>query len=205
MLMSKAAYAKHRGVSRQTVYDWIARGEIVVSGNKIDVTATEYKEQAGATNDVAYLTLSATQVAEWIHANQDKYPAAKNQDEARRYIEIAVKLISYDVEFLFDDEGDEAVRIYFDDEEHFFYGFHQLESAMYFIRDTLYAECLNAKLSGYGDDIDHDDDRWPVAELIAICTPLETEAARIERHREVISHQRRSAAAFAEKVSTDPA
>lgn len=191
MLMSKAAYAKHRGVSRQTVYDWIAKGDVVMSGNKIDVDATEREEQEGVTNDGDYLTLSAAQLIEWIHANQDKYPAAKNQDEARRYIEIAVKSIFYGVEFLSDAEGEEAVRIYFgddgyDEHEHFFRGFHQLENAMYFIRDTLYADCLSAKLRGIGDEIDPDDDRWPMEELIAICTPMETEAARIKRHREFI-------------------
>lgn len=41
MLMSKAGYARHRNVSRQTVYDWVAKGEVVMSGNKIDVEATE--------------------------------------------------------------------------------------------------------------------------------------------------------------------
>ncbi|ORJ65052.1 DNA-binding protein, partial [Escherichia coli] len=30
MLMSKAEYAKHKGVSRQTVYDWIDKGEVVM-------------------------------------------------------------------------------------------------------------------------------------------------------------------------------
>ncbi|STK43680.1 Uncharacterised protein [Escherichia coli] len=34
MLMSKAEYAKHKGVSRQTVYDWIEKGEVVMSGKK---------------------------------------------------------------------------------------------------------------------------------------------------------------------------
>ncbi len=34
MLMSKAEYAKHKGVSRQTVYDWIDKGEVVMSGKK---------------------------------------------------------------------------------------------------------------------------------------------------------------------------
>jgi predicted site-specific integrase-resolvase len=41
MLMSKAEYARHRGVSRQTVYDWIKKGELVMVGSKIDVEASE--------------------------------------------------------------------------------------------------------------------------------------------------------------------
>nr|HCM5757256.1 hypothetical protein [Klebsiella quasipneumoniae] len=45
MLMSKAEYARHRGVSRQTVYDWVVKGEVVLSGTKIDVDATERQQQ----------------------------------------------------------------------------------------------------------------------------------------------------------------
>ncbi len=41
MLMTKAAYARHKGVSRQTVYDWIKKGEFVLVGAKIDASATE--------------------------------------------------------------------------------------------------------------------------------------------------------------------
>jgi len=32
------------GVSRQTVYGWIARGEIVISGDKVDVDARRLNE-----------------------------------------------------------------------------------------------------------------------------------------------------------------
>ena len=35
MLMSKAEYAKYKGVSRQTVYDWIEKGEVIMSGKKM--------------------------------------------------------------------------------------------------------------------------------------------------------------------------
>lgn len=35
MLMSKAEYAKYKGVSRQTVYDWIEKGEVIMSGKKL--------------------------------------------------------------------------------------------------------------------------------------------------------------------------
>jgi hypothetical protein len=39
MLMTKAAYARYKGVSRQTVCDWIARGELVLLvGGKIDAS-----------------------------------------------------------------------------------------------------------------------------------------------------------------------
>jgi hypothetical protein len=43
MLMTKAAYARHKGVSRQTVYDRIAKGELVLVGGKIDASASELK------------------------------------------------------------------------------------------------------------------------------------------------------------------
>ncbi|MDK9605828.1 hypothetical protein [Lelliottia wanjuensis] len=44
MLITKAAYAWHKGVSRQTVYHWIKKGELVLVGAKIDVSATELRE-----------------------------------------------------------------------------------------------------------------------------------------------------------------
>lgn len=36
-MMVKAEYAEFRGVSRQTVYAWIARGERLLSSKKIDL------------------------------------------------------------------------------------------------------------------------------------------------------------------------
>jgi hypothetical protein len=44
MLMTKAAYARHKGVSRQTVYNQIKKRACAV-GAKIDVSATEQKQQ----------------------------------------------------------------------------------------------------------------------------------------------------------------
>ncbi|MCG0456237.1 hypothetical protein L6R44_08995 [Enterobacter cloacae complex sp. ECC445] len=43
MLMTKAAYARDRGVSRQTVYDRTARGGLVLVGGTIDARASEQK------------------------------------------------------------------------------------------------------------------------------------------------------------------
>lgn len=37
MLMTKTAHSRHTGVSRQTVYDRIKKGELVLVGRKIDV------------------------------------------------------------------------------------------------------------------------------------------------------------------------
>ncbi|MFX2608979.1 hypothetical protein [Enterobacter mori] len=184
MLMSKAAYAKHRGVSRQTVYDWIAKGEIVMAGSKIDVEATEQRMQGeNATTDTTPAAMSASQLAQWVHAHYGKYPAAQNQDEAKRLLEVAVNLITYDIEFLTDDDGDEFVRIYWDDceDEHVFWGFHQLQSAMYFIRDSFYAELLDRDLRGLGEHDSDDDDRITMEALIALCSPVETAEARTKR------------------------
>lgn len=85
MLMSKAAYAKHCGVSRQTVYDWIAKGEVVMSGSKIDVEATERQQQnvdgTQSENTTVdrwpHRTLEMTWAAVWasIKANDGKSPA----------------------------------------------------------------------------------------------------------------------------------
>lgn len=41
LLLTNAAYAHHFGVSRQTVYDWVVKGEAVISSSKIDVEATK--------------------------------------------------------------------------------------------------------------------------------------------------------------------
>lgn len=43
MLMTKASYTRHKCVSRQTVYDRIARCELVLVGSKINVSASEKK------------------------------------------------------------------------------------------------------------------------------------------------------------------
>lgn len=53
MLMSKAAYARHCNVSRQTVYDWVAKGEVVMSDNKIDVEATEQMQHGNEDSEGA--------------------------------------------------------------------------------------------------------------------------------------------------------
>ncbi len=42
MLMSKAEYAKYKGVSRQTVYDWIEKGEVIMSGKNVSVQRGPY-------------------------------------------------------------------------------------------------------------------------------------------------------------------
>ncbi|MDE4081547.1 MULTISPECIES: hypothetical protein [Enterobacter cloacae complex] len=65
MLLSKSAYARHMDVSRQTVYGWIARGEIVISGDKVDVDASQAKQNsAGAGEHLTEMTWA--QAAAWV-------------------------------------------------------------------------------------------------------------------------------------------
>ncbi|MDV5571654.1 hypothetical protein [Enterobacter hormaechei] len=185
-VMSKSTYARHCGVSRQTVYDWVAKGEVVMSGNKIDVEATEQMQYGNEHSEGAegkdYLVLSASQVIEWIHTNQDKFPAAQSQEEAKQLLEAAAQLITYDIEYLSDEDGGEVVRLYHepDDCEHYFHGFHQLGNAIAFIQDFILADCLRMKLRGKGDHIDPEWDRWSVKGLKALCTPTETDEARLK-------------------------
>ncbi|MHA1092227.1 helix-turn-helix transcriptional regulator [Enterobacter ludwigii] len=186
MLMTKAAYARHCSVSRQTVYDWVAKGEVVMSGSKIDVEATERRsagDESPSSNN--RLTMSAKELINWVHTHDGKYPPAQSQDEARQLVATAVKLIAYDIEFISDDEDEEetAVRISFDDCEHIFRGFHLLDEAMYFIRDYFYAECLTADLRGIGssEELDPDGVIITMERLKALCTPLETDEARHKR------------------------
>jgi len=110
MLMSKAAYAKHRGVSRQTVYDWIAKGDVVMSGSKIDVVATERQQQnvdeAKSENATAgmwpHRTLEMTWSKFWeaVKANDGKKPAPETDEEIQKRVVDAADELGVDVHFL---------------------------------------------------------------------------------------------------------
>ncbi len=41
--MSKAAYARHRGVGKSAVSNWVKRGQIVLKDGKVDVAASDAK------------------------------------------------------------------------------------------------------------------------------------------------------------------
>lgn len=114
MLMSKSAYAKHRGVSRQTVYDWIAKGKIVMSGSKIDVEATErLNGNVADTGQWEHRTLEMTWGEFWnaVQARDGKAPPPSTDEEIRQYLESAADELGWSVEFLEDggvylDDGD---------------------------------------------------------------------------------------------------
>lgn len=134
MLMSKAEYAKHRGVSRQTVYAWVDKGEVVLDGTKIDVAATERKHQApekaveASTADRwAHRTLEMTWPEFWaaVKAGDGKVPAPANNEEVRQRVLAAVDEIYWDVEFL----EDGGVWLDAGDSEHFFTQYDFRENA----------------------------------------------------------------------------
>ncbi|MGS3572446.1 DNA-binding protein [Klebsiella pneumoniae] len=124
MLLSKSAYARHMGVSRQTVYGWIARGEIVLSGDKVDVEATQAKQNsagagAGAGAGDHHNAMTWAQAAAWVwgHDGGKELPADIN---AGQRIEAAAAELGFDVQH----EPDEQLLILFrlDEETHSFYG-----------------------------------------------------------------------------------
>ena len=102
MLLSKSAYARHMGVSRQTVYGWIARGEIVLSGDKVDVEATQAKQNsagagAGAGAGDHHNAMTWAQAAAWVwgHDGGKELPADIN---AGQRIEAAAAELGFDVQ-----------------------------------------------------------------------------------------------------------
>jgi hypothetical protein len=81
MLMTKAAYARYKGVSRQTVYDWITRGELVLVSGKIDASASERKATsfvapAAWCDDTKQVNISPKAS---LFSQDDDYSEVKNQ------------------------------------------------------------------------------------------------------------------------------
>ncbi|WP_330983550.1 MULTISPECIES: hypothetical protein [Enterobacterales] len=134
MLMTKAAYARHKGVSRQTVYDRIARGELVLVGGKIDASASERKATGFVTPDAwrddskrvnispkaalfsqnsdyseeknQVIPVSPDEAAAIVLALDDVYPPATDYEELQTRILDAVEALGLEVITL-DIEGDE--------------------------------------------------------------------------------------------------
>lgn len=134
MLMSKTAYARHKGISRQTVYDRIARGELVLVGSKIDVEATEQKlkncqpvhpwhdpdkklvispraavySKDEDLSDIRYQPLAVTtqEAADMVLVFDDIYPPADSEDELRERVLDAADALGLEVRTV-DINGDE--------------------------------------------------------------------------------------------------
>ncbi|EFB2606589.1 TPA: hypothetical protein IFA91_004081, partial [Escherichia coli] len=119
MLMSKAEYAKYKGVSRQTVYDWIEKGEVIMSGKKIDVEATEQRNSppAQGKDTVSEMwperTLEMTWGEFWkaVKARDGIIPAPVTDDDIQQRVLDAAGELDWEVQFLDDggiwmDDGD---------------------------------------------------------------------------------------------------
>ncbi|VEA69350.1 Uncharacterised protein [Serratia plymuthica] len=134
MLMSKAAYAKHCGVSRQTIYDRIARGELVLVGSKIDVEASKQRlkshpavhpwhdpdkkvnispraalysidEDLSDIKSQAF-AVSVQQAADMVLTLDDIYPPAETEEELRARVLDAADSLGLEVRTV-DIDGDE--------------------------------------------------------------------------------------------------
>ncbi|MEG6213594.1 DNA-binding protein [Enterobacter quasihormaechei] len=133
MLLSKSAYARHMGVSRQTVYGWIARGEIVISGDKVDVEASQDKQNsAGAGEHQTEMTWAQAAAWVWGHDGGKELPA---DIDAGQRIEVAAAELGFEVLH----EPDEQLLILFrqDEETHSFYGKDRAAGALRFLRSEL--------------------------------------------------------------------
>ncbi|WP_227542098.1 DNA-binding protein [Klebsiella pneumoniae] len=129
MLLSKSAYAGHMGVSRQTVYGWIARGEIVISGDKVDVEASQAKQNSAGAGDQTEMTWAQVAAWVWKHDCEEALPA---DIDAGQRIEAAAAELGFDVQH----EADEQLLILFrpDEETHSFYGKDRAAGALRFLR-----------------------------------------------------------------------
>lgn len=163
MLMSKSEYARHRGVSRQTVYDWVAKGEVVLSGKKIDVEATERNmqdEQKDPYQDAPH-TLEMTYGQFWaaVKALDGKAPEPSSDEEIKQRVQLAAGELGWDVEFL---EGN-GIFMCDGDTEFYLTQYDQLiqnaDVAIGLIRrDLCYAAC----------DCPDDEDEWSKEGLAAL-------------------------------------
>lgn len=134
MLMTKTAYARHKGVSRQTVYDWIKKGQLVLVGAKIDVSATDqraadtdipaaWRDDSKLVNISPRATLfskdhdysqekyqviqvTSDEAAESVLTFDDIYPPATNYEELQTRILDAVEALGLEIKTL-DIEGDD--------------------------------------------------------------------------------------------------
>lgn len=160
MLMSKSEYARHRGVSRQTVYDWVAKGEVVLSGNKIDVEATEsnmQNEQGEHTTRKLEMTYGQFWAA--VKALDGKAPEPRSDEEIKQRVQLAAGELGWDVEFL---EGN-GIFMCDGDTEFYLTQYDQLiqnaDVAIGLIRrDLCYAAC----------DCPDDEDEWSKEGLAAL-------------------------------------
>jgi hypothetical protein len=173
MLMSKSAYAKHRGVSRQTVYDWVAKGVVVMSGNKIDAAATESRikesvkaEPSGMAGERAF-EMSWAELWEMIKANDNTEPFPEDEGHIIERVRAAVNELYWDVEFM--DGG--GIWLDDGDAEYFFTQYDLKENALLAITAMRREICYTLDKIRSGELID-DVSLWSSAGLKALTLPL---------------------------------
>lgn len=145
MLMSKSEYARHRGVSRQMVYDWVAKGEVVVSGTKIDVEATERslqkEEQTPDERHPRVLEMTWGQFWAGVKELDGKCPKPRSDEEIKLRVRDAADELGWTAEFL-DDDG---ICMCDGDSEYYITQYDLLQNASLAIgivrRDLCYAAC----------------------------------------------------------------
>ncbi|WP_226568400.1 DNA-binding protein [Mangrovibacter yixingensis] len=133
MLLSKSAYARHMGVSRQTVYSWAARGSIVLSGDKVDVDASLARRNAVAAAGVHRTEMTWAQAAVWVWGHDGG--ELSDGVEGGQRVEAAATELGFDIQH----EPDEQLLILFrlDEETHSFYGKDRVAGALRFLRSEL--------------------------------------------------------------------
>ncbi|QDX96860.1 DNA-binding protein [Pectobacterium carotovorum subsp. carotovorum] len=165
-IMSKAEYARYCGVSRQTVYDWVKKGEVILSGVKIDVTATEQKRAGGnhASDSLwPHRTMEMTwkQAAEWVRQHDGENPDEDNHDDRLTRLVAAAEELGYDVDNSEYDERESMIALYVDESaRHEFYDKGCVGAAIAFLR----AELFYAVFHIHDDEAD-----WSPQGLSALC------------------------------------
>ncbi len=150
MLMSKAEYAKHRNVSRQTVYAWIEKGDVVMSGNKIDVDASERMQQDhqpvddGDRNPMQDGPVEKTWRESWdeVKSNDKKNPAPATDKELKNVVKFAAEETGWHGTFM----EDEVICLSDRESEHYFQGGELQDNARLAIQHLRLHLCYSADL-----------------------------------------------------------
>ncbi|WP_237713143.1 DNA-binding protein [Serratia sp. M24T3] len=164
--MSKTEYARHCGVSRQTVYDWVKKGDLVLSGQKVDLEATEAKRiKTSYESRWPHRKLDMTwgQALKWIQEHDGKTHAAQNIQARIDRITAAADELGYDVDSIGYNE-EETTIAYFraGEERHEFYENDSIDCAIDRLRyEIFYSAGLCPEEENY----------WSEAGLTALCLP----------------------------------
>lgn len=148
MLMSKAEYAKYRNVSRQTVYAWIEKGDVVMAGNKIDVDASERMLQDHHTtecddqNPIPDRSVEKTWRESWdeVKSNDKKNPAPATDEELKNVVKFAAEETGWHVTFM----EDEVICLSDCESEHYFQGGELQDNARLAIQHLRLHLCYTA-------------------------------------------------------------